>query len=222
MQIAARLGSLSLVSFFAVGCGYAEAMPPRAPAPELPRDVEPRTTPSEPGKTRVIIDADGERATVVDVVERERAVAIAGGVAASGTAEKTKPVCVTPCIVDLEPGMHVLRFASETDSDRVSEANVQVGDREKVVRHAIGRSESTSWAWTGSYLLTLLGTSAAILGGTLYGVGSTTSSISSDELRERGLWTLVGGGSAMVLGIPLMFLTRPVHQPGATTEIASR
>ena len=77
-------------------------------------------------------------------------------------------------MADLKPGTHQLRFASPVDDERWSEALVNVGDRPKVVRHAIGRTESPSAGNLAAVLLTL-GASAVIIGGSLYGAGMLVS-----------------------------------------------
>lgn len=54
------------------GCGYREVAPPQAPAKEMPGGVEERTAPPEAATTRVILDANGERATVTEIVSVTR------------------------------------------------------------------------------------------------------------------------------------------------------
>ena len=127
-----------------------------------------RSSPPEPGYTRVIIDANGERATVTEVVDVTTATAHAEGIVAHGRSETTKPICLTPCPADLKPGMHVLRFTS-VDSERMSEANLQLGDKPKVLRHAMGRTEDASALGVGAYTLVFLGAITAVTGASLYG-----------------------------------------------------
>lgn len=52
------------------------------------------TAPVETGKTRTVIDANGERATVVEITEKAHASASVAGVTAD--AETTRPACVAP------------------------------------------------------------------------------------------------------------------------------
>jgi hypothetical protein len=211
---------------FVGGCGYAEVAPPQAPAPATPQGAEPRTTPPEPGLTRVLLDADGEDAVVTDVVDASLAVAEAkgGGVSATaqGYAETVKPVCITPCFADLAPGLHVLRFSSQTD-DRESVAKIQVGERAKVVRHAMGRTEHPfSWVnFTGSVLV-YVGAAVAVTGGMMLAVDAGNDS--GDPSKGLGLGlggpVLGAGAGALLIGIPMMIFGRPVRQEGATTELS--
>lgn len=214
MRLALGVAALGILA----GCGTVEATPPRAPAAEIPRAVEARTTPPEPGTTRVLLDANGDRATVEEVVERATATAYGSHVAVSGYAESTKPVCVTPCYADLKPGMHALRFKSMND-DRMSEAPIQVGDVPKTVRHAMGRAELPS---VGNYLASfgvILGATAAIgIGAPLWAAGEATH---HDDLTQPGMWAVGAGLGTFAVSLPLYLLTRPVYQNGSTTEIAA-
>lgn len=179
--------------------------------------VEERTTPAEPGTTRVVIDANGERAVVKDVVETFSTTASVEGYSASGHGEKLRPVCLTPCVADLTPGTHVLRFASET-SDHPSEITVQSGDKGKVIRHAMGRTEEGSGGHVGAIVLATLGITAAVVGGSFLGA-SYISDSAEENFRTPGTVTTAAGLGAVLVSIPLLLLTRPVRQPGATTEM---
>jgi hypothetical protein len=54
----------------------------------------------------------------------------------------------------------------------------------------------------------------------LYGVGEATSgSDSSRALSNNGLAAGGVGLGFLLVGIPLMVLTRPTHQAGSTTEL---
>ncbi len=218
------LAALGFAGLFIGGCGYAEVAPPQAPAKEVPAGYEPRTTPPEPGTTRMVLEANGEKATVVEVIDATSTVgtASAGGTTATvrGYSETVKPVCIAPCVADLKPGMHFLRFASPDDKDRVSEAGIQVGDRSKVVRHAIGRTDSFSAGHFLSRMVVILGATAVITGGTLYGMAAAMNDDTGRDVKPTGVTVMAAGAGALLVGIPLMVLTRPVHQPGATTEMS--
>jgi len=219
MRCRSLLG-IGFCTVFLGGCGFSEVAPPQAPAKEIPKDVEPRTTPPEPGLTRVVLDANGDKATVVEVVDATESVGTAsvGGSTATvhGYAETTKPICVAPCVADLKPGMHVLRFKADGD-DRMSEANVQVGDRPKVVRHAMGRTEGTSFGYVSANVLVYLAATAAFTGGLIFAGGAATD---SEKSMTTGMVIGGAGLAGLAIGIPLAILTRPAHQPGATTEMA--
>lgn len=216
MHQTASVLAAGAIALFVSGCGHRNVAPPEAPARVVPSGVEMRSSPPEPGYTRVIIDANGERATVTEVVDVTTATAHAEGIVAHGRSETTKPICLTPCTADLKPGMHVLRFTS-VDSERMSEANLQLGDKPKVLRHAMGRTEDASALGVGAYTLVFLGAITAVTGASLYGA-ARAGVMSEYESEFAGL--VAGGAGAMVIGIPLMFLAQPVRQPGASTELS--
>ncbi|HEY6555889.1 MAG TPA: hypothetical protein VI072_01395 [Polyangiaceae bacterium] len=176
------------------------------------------TTPPAPGTTRVIIDANGER---MEVRERLKETSVHGtvytnGVAGSlyGYAATHKPVCITPCAVDMKPGSHVLEFQGET-YERRSELQIQVGERPKVIRHAVGRieSEGDGSFWLG-YLLTL-GIGAVVTGSMIHVLNTEDS---ADYTKAANI-ALGAGAATIAVSIPLRLLAQPVHQPSSTTEM---
>jgi hypothetical protein len=204
-----------------LGCGYREASPPQAPTAEIPTGLEAATTLPEPGLTRVILDANGDAATVTQIADWSSSVGTVyvGGNSATveGYRESVRPICIAPCVVDLAPGLYRLRFSSrDDDDDRESVASVQVGAGSKVVRHAMGRVSSTSWVTDVAYLALALGITSAVLGGTLYGA-SEDGSLHTD-LRPTGKALIGGGAAAVLIAIPLFLLDRRVVQRGTTTE----
>ena len=230
MKSALALVVLGIVSgSTAVGCGYAEVAPPRAPTREMPKNMETRSSPPEPGTTRVLIDANGDQASVVEVVDRStmsgRAYGYHGETAfVHGKSETVKPLCVAPCVADLRPGMHILRFTSDDDG-RESEARVQVGDESKLVRHAMGHTESNPLGVVSGVMLTALGASALVAGGSLYaasaaGGGGGGGTDGPPSYAQYVTPTLVAGAVALAAGITVLLVTRPVRQRGATTEVS--
>ena len=73
-------------------------------------------------------------------------------------------------------------------------------------------------ALVAAVLLTL-GAAAVIIGGSLYGAGMLVSTERGQPVKNAGLVTLGAGGGAVLLGIPLLILLRPVKQSGSTTEM---
>jgi hypothetical protein len=215
LRAKSRSGTV-VATFVAVGCGYRDIEPPRAPSREMP-NVEARSTPPAEGRTRVILDANGERAVVTEVRDWSSGFASAGTTTAHGYSEEVRPVCITPCVVDFEPGLHVLRFRSERD-DRKGTLNLQVGERTKIVRHAMGRTEGTSVAHFGGGLLLTLGTIALTVGGIALAAGAASDSSLGDDTLETGAKISAAGAGAVLVSIPLLLVTRPTRQPGATTE----
>lgn len=182
-------------------------------------NVEKRSTLPAEGRTRVVLDANGERATVTEVNAwspgRVPSVAPPAGSALPGF---ERPVCITPCEADFEPGLHVLRFSSMSD-DRSSLAHVQIDEREKAIRHAMGRTEGTSGARTVGWVLTGVGagivTAAALM---LVPVAGEHSNEARDTL-ETGAMVAGIGGVFVGVGVPLIVFGQPVRQAGSTTEL---
>jgi hypothetical protein len=170
----------------------------------------------------VILDANGEKATVTEVIDATSTIGTAYGNGTSATvhgySETVKPVCIAPCVVDMKPGMHVLRFASPID-ERESAAGIQIGDRSKVVRHAMGHTDSWSLGHFAAEMLVIFGASSLVTGGIVYGAMAGTDEKTQSVAQPYALGFTAGGAIALLVGVPLMILTRPVHQPGATTEM---
>ena len=211
-----------LAASLVLGCGARYVDPPRAPAKEIPK-IEARATPPEPGRTRVLLDANGERAEVTEVSAWQTAHGTASTSNSTGFihgySESVRPVCITPCFADFEPGMHVLRFSSQT-AGRGSTVAVQVDERDKVVRHAMGRYDDgkPSVHFGGTVLLTL-GATSVVVGGLVLAAVPGLESDQSDEYASTGAALLGVGAAAMFVAIPMMLASRPSYQPGSTTEI---
>jgi hypothetical protein len=211
-----------LASLLVLGCGARYVDPPRAPAKEIPK-IDARAAPPEPGHTRVLLDANCERARVTEVsawrtargtVSTGRSTGII-----DGYSESVRPVCIAPCFADFEPGMHVLRFSSQTDG-RGSTVAVQVDERSKVVRHAMGRHDDgePSVHFGGTVLLTL-GATSLLIGGLVLAAVPGLESDQSDDYADTGAALLGVGAAAMFVAIPMILVSRPSYQPGSTTEI---
>lgn len=217
MRKAASLVTALLASTTTLACTR-EIPPPVPPMPQAPTNVEQRVSAAKPGTTRILIDANGERAVVKDVVGEADAAATAfsGGSSATVTSHATSrtPVCLAPCYADLPPGLHVLEFTSETDPTRTSTANIQVNDSPKVVRHSIGRSKPASFG------LTLLGETFVIGGGAIAFGG--LSMLPLEGTKDNAPGFIIGGLAAVLLGLPMWYAGAAQHQPGSTTEIAAR
>lgn len=224
MQPALRLGVVAVTLSGLIGCGYRDGAPVHAPARTVPVDVEPRTSPPAPGTTRVLLEANGERATVMEITSSTDAAATVYQNGNSGIAlahsETQAPICMTPCFSDMKPGLHVLRFASEDDL-RESTAFIQVNDTPKVVRHAMGHKETTSIGNIVGSAMTISGATLLGTGATLYAVGEAKDGDhASPVLSSNGLAASGVGLGFMVIGIPLMLLTQPTRRAGSTTELA--
>lgn len=80
--------------------------------------------------------------------------------------------------------MHILRFTSDDDG-RESEAKVQVGDESKLVRHAMGHTESNPLGVVSGAMLAALGASALVAGGSLYAASAAGGGGGSRRRRRR-------------------------------------
>lgn len=204
---------------FVAGCAYRELSPPNAPARTFPDVVVP-DEPPEKGTTRVVLDANGERAIVTEVKSWTSSRGWVEGAATtlSTVTEEERPVCIAPCTVALPRGMHVLRFKAPSGA-RASEVALQVDERSKVVRHAMGGVEEGSGAATFSaIMLAILGGTAVMVGGLLFVPSDAEPSSTTETRHQTGAALMIGGGAAVALSVPLFLLARGTRQPGATTE----
>ncbi len=201
----------SLLLSFAAGCGTERLPAPQPPPRELPANVDVPDEPPAPGTSRVVLDANGDKAKVVEITGS--ATAAAGGYRA--VVVGVKPVCTTPCVVDLPYGSHPLVLRSTTDETRQSELDLDVGPKPKVVRHTLGERRDGGAVRTVGASLLLLGITAGLTGAILWGVGAGAH---SDGLESTGQVVTAIGAGGIGLSIPLFVIGRPTERPGATTE----
>jgi hypothetical protein len=126
------------ILFCVTACFGTDHLPP----PQAPEQIVPAVDPGgqpAPGLGRVLIDVDGDQATVQQVMGGSIG-AVGGGHAFAGALEVSRPLCVTPCKVDLSPGPQALRFVSQTDPDRRGDAFINVDSATTVYRYKLGRS----------------------------------------------------------------------------------
>ena len=197
----------------ATGCGVQQLPAAKPPAKVVPADLDVPVDPPLPGTGRVILETDGEPAKVVEITGS--ATAWSGGYHA--TIVGVRPLCVTPCVVDLPYGSHPIVLRSVSDATHQSETDLEVGARAKVFRHTLGeRKDGGGLRTAGSSLLTL-GVLAATTGAVLWLVGSASSSGSSSLASNGQLLTGLGAGG-ILLSIPFLVAGRPTERPGATTQ----
>lgn len=201
------------------GCGVEQLPPGRAPSRVLPADVVVPAQPPAAGTGRVILDTDGEPASVVEitsgVMPAHRALA---GNATNASNVSVKAICsTTPCVVDLPYGSHPIALRSTADESRQSEIELDVGARAKVFRHTLGeRSDGGGLRVVGASMLTL-GVLALAAGFVMWGAGGA-SSRGSPSLVTSGEVLAGGGAGGVLLAIPFLFMGRPTERAGATTE----
>jgi hypothetical protein len=219
-------------ALFSLGGCYRELPPPKPPDQEVPDVPEgPTEAPREPNG-RLIVDANGERATVSRVVERVEPPTVrpmgASGAIRDLQGAKTELLCITPCALDLPRGAHTLVFTSKADSSRTSSVDVGVSRGTAVVRHAIGeRRFGSAGLVIGGVMMLGLGAALAFLG-TPLAIDAATSEPTRDaqgqitndprRLLPLGL-VLAGAGVALgATGGIFLALSRGELQSGTTTQ----
>lgn len=209
------LALTALLATSAVGCGVEQLPAARPPSGTLPAEVEMPPEPPPPGRGRVILDTDGEPASVVEIT--------GGTVRARGTGVLTadaigiKPLCTTPCVVDLTYGSHPIVLRSMSDETHQSETELDVGARAKVFRHTLGeRTDGGGLRVVGASMLTL--GILAVVAGTVLWTAGTTSSRGSPSLATNGEVLTMGGAGGVLLSIPFLVMGRPTERPGSTTQ----
>lgn len=140
------------------------------------------------------------------------------------SAETLRPVCVTPCVVQLTVGPHEMRFSALDDDERTSTDFVRVGTHPVMFRHVMGRRENNIGLRISGIFGVAMGIAALTVGGALFGIGEAatnrdgTPSDSRDSIQRAGAGTLIGGGLLTALSAVVLALSRPVEQPGASTQ----
>ncbi|MBX3187649.1 MAG: hypothetical protein KF819_11565 [Labilithrix sp.] len=177
-----------------------------SPQAVVPKEIE-VSKPAAAGKTNVIVDANGERASVSEV-----------SFIGPPRAENVKRLCVAPCVVELAPGPHVLRFADERDATRASDTRIDVDEKPRLVRHAMGRTEKADGWNKAGWALFLGGAGVVGIGGLLADQSASGEKFDPDMLTAA-IATAVVGGTLALVGIPMMIASRPQTQQGATTEV---
>lgn len=213
------------VSLLTTGC-VTSLPPPAAPERVAPSLAGRPPSAAPEGSGRVVLDAAGEPARVVEIVGSSTSGIITArgyGVVMTTT---TRPLCLTPCIADLSYGSHALAFMSDADPERGSVASVDVGDHTTVMRHAMGRT-------TRHPALVVSGATAIGVGALGIGAGAilahdasrgspwtdkygNSSRVAGDTSPGYALASL--GGALLVTGAILLVLGRTEVQPGASTQ----
>lgn len=215
------LAALGVFATFSVACGDVQLPPPVAPTKELPTPPELPDDRTPEGAGRVVLDASGEKARVVEIAG---ATVESRGYQFQLVAQRA--ICAsTPCVVDVPRGPHRFVFVSHSDPTHMSDTEIDVGSRTKVVRHALGERIEHGALKAGSGAALTLGTLGAITGGSILLVGAIVSSSPSTSDPNKGSG-LVGAGGAVLgisagvlaLGITLGILGRTEVRQGSTTE----
>jgi hypothetical protein len=215
---------VALVSLSLHACTTRYLPAPRAPD-RAAVSVAVEAPPLREGEGQLTLDVVDGPARVELVTERVQSAAGAVGWSSRGRAALapasaqvvTRPLCVTPCAVNLPLGQHEIYFAALDDaSHRSSTGFVNVTPHPSVARHALGAQETHVAGIVGSLLLGGLGVAATLAGTAIVTIDGASAS------GPRGLdvagFTTLGAGVAMLGGsIAWGLASRPESQPGATT-----
>ena len=220
-----RTAFAMLLPFTLHACGTRYLPPPRAPQRVAPA-VGTEVPPVREGEGQITLDVEGGPARADLVTGRTQILTSAQGWGGRGryttpqlaTQLATRPLCVTPCTVNLPLGPHEIAFAPvDEGSDRGGTGYVNVGSRPSVVRHAMGFNETHVGGLIGAIMLVALGTSAVVSGAVLEAFEGSAREHGSDFAVAGGV--TLGIGAAMVgLGSFLGWRYRPTYQPGSTTQ----
>jgi hypothetical protein len=189
--------------------------PPPPPAKQLPSIPDDEIPPPIEGMGRVYFDVTGGKARVEEVLEATSStsygtVATARGMGTVFThtsGERTRLLCMTPCVANLSIGDHTITIAKD---GQVGGADLRVGARPSAFRYTLGRSEDSNHGLEyASIALFLLGVGSVAGGGIMLPL-----------LEDKWPGALVGlGGVAAVAGSHVIAVNnRPVFQPGSSVH----
>ncbi len=233
-----RMHSLasSIVALTVCTAGCMHNLPP-PPVPErvaVAPDIVPPASPA-PSDGRVVVDVVGEKAKVFEVTElTTRSNPGIGGknswMVPPQLDRKMRPLCLTPCAIDLPLGWHSLVFESTTDSTRTSTADVTVTAQPTEVRHALGHEKAMNGGYIGGIAmlvpaagLLVMGSVATAIGASAKDPGPNPPAGTKGDARvflPVGL-VLLGIGAALGIGGSILIATNaPEKQPGSTAQWA--
>ena len=182
---------------------------------------------------RLVVDVVGDKAKVFEVTElTTRTNAGYGGknswILPGQLDRKMRPLCLTPCAIDLPLGWHSLVFESTSDPVHTSTADVTVGPHPTVVRHALGRDKPANGGYVGGIMmlfpaggLMVMGTVATLVGATAKDSGPSSTGNPKGDARvflPIGL-VILGIGAALGIGGAILIANNaPERQPGSTAQ----
>jgi hypothetical protein len=185
-------------------------------------------TPGRPSRHegQVSLDAVNARAQASEI---EGTVSFAAGAyngmgGMAGGLVESKPLCVTPCVVNLPKGEHQINL-STTDADgnlwSITDT-IQVGDQPTAYRAALGVERTHLGAQIAGLTLASIGPSLLLTGGIFYAIPghSETAATPSESspLRGPGEWMLGIGVVTTVVGIVLLMQGRTEEQSGTGVQ----
>ncbi|TAK32678.1 MAG: hypothetical protein EPO40_01870 [Myxococcaceae bacterium] len=218
--------SILLFASLSMGCATRYLPPPRQPARVAPR-VENEPVALREGEGRVTLDTPDGPASAELITQRTQIAGAQGGTYVGhhghaafvpSTQYTLRPLCQTPCAVNLPVGAHQILFTSvDPSSGRSSAAYVNVGATPSIARHAMGRQSTSVGALVGGILMAGLGAALSLVGGVVLALPDSASPRTAGS--DIAGWTTLGIGLGLgVGGIVLGLAGRPTDQPGSTTQ----
>jgi hypothetical protein len=235
MKINPRLTALYVAALsLTTACSPAILPPPAPPPREMPA-VRANLGAVAPGKERVLLDTPDDQARVSEITSHSQTVTTRGNVLES---EHDRPLCITPCAVDLNLGLHDLSFQPTTNPRRGSDVEVQVQGDPLVVRHTMADLQTPNPVVKGIGIgmiavggtgliagipITMGGAFERATGGSqqvmlVNGGQMVTQTPGPKGLENAGFATLGLGAAVLVIGAITAYLGRDTYTPGATTE----
>lgn len=207
------------------------------PPPAVPERVAPDTSiapadPPSPTQGRVFLDVVDGPAKVSDVTEITTRSSVAHGKSAyvmpALEEKKLRPLCITPCAVDLAQGWHSIVFESVKDETATSTADVTVSARPIAVRHALGREKPANGGYLAGLMMVLPGAGLMLMGTVATAIGATAKDPGVDATGKTkgdariflpvGLVVLSVGAALGIGGTILVLNNRPERQAGSTAQ----
>jgi hypothetical protein len=212
-----------------LGLALALSCTKQLPPPQTPEQVVPKIKiPPQPqsGTGRVVIDIVDGPAVVEEVISRT-VVTTQGN---TKTAQYNGPpikrkLCVSPCVLDLPLGPHVLSFTTSGSNAKTDKTTLIFAEAPMIYRRALGHKERKP-IWFGG--IGAIGVGAGFLTAGLIGFTSKDSvsgaggPLTAAQLSVgANIGFMVGGAVLMGVGGLLMKQNQPIQQQGAETFWAS-
>lgn len=211
-------------ALFMNGCTARQIPPPRMPQRVMPTEVA-EAPPPAAGEGRVVLDVANVPSRVDEVTARSEYTGVPQGMTVrsggnymvGGRQRQTRPLCLTPCAVNLTLGYHELLFSALDDDTHTSTGFVTAATAPSVVRHVLGRETSSVGGLVGALIMGGFGVSGILSGAVLEAIGDDPAH-GQTGIATAG-WITLGLGVALTAGaVALGLASRPTIQPGRTLQ----
>lgn len=218
-----RTPSILALAGALTACGVRHLPPPPAPTRGGVAALTPARPPDE-GEGTVTLHTDvPARVDLVvqrirgELLPRRGALRGAGAEAALvPAAVSVRPLCRTPCAINLPRGEHEIVFSDlAIPTRRESGAWIEVGDRPSILRHRLGAQSASPGGALGAVLLASLGGSAMLVGTPLMIIGGVSD---GSGLFVPGAVSLGAGAVTLIGAWILGEFSRPTVRPGSTLQ----